>query len=544
MKFSEHWLRTFVDPPLDTRGLADALDDGRSRGRGRSSRPRRAFDGVVVGEVLSVEPHPDADRLSRLPGGRRAARRCTIVCGAPNVRAGMKVAAALIGAQLPGLAIEAAHVRGVESHGMLCSAQGARPDRRRRRPAGARRPMRRSARDVRDVLALDDPLLTLKLTPNRADCLSILGIAREVAAVTGAALECAAIGARRRRRSPTTLPVALDAPDACPRYCGRLVRGVNARRATPAWMVHAPRAQRHPLDQRDRRHHQLRDARARPAAARVRRRASSTAASSCASRARARSSTLLNGADAAARARLPRHRRRGEGRGARRHHGRRADRGRATRRATSSSKARSSRPRRSPASRARSASAPTRRTASSAASISRRRSARSSARRSSSRDLRRRAGPADRRARRRCPQREPVRLRLARAERLLGITLDAERAGDILRRLGFAVRGGASATSRVTPPSYRFDIAIEEDFVEEVARIHGYDKIPAAAPLAHASDAAAPGSAARAGRAARAARGPRLAGSRHLQLRRPALGSTISAATRRRSRSRIRSQAR
>src|SRR5688500_17228136 len=183
MKFSEKWLRTFVDPALDTRELAHALTfAGVEVEAIEPAAP--SFGHVVVGEVLTGEKHPSADRLSvcRVDVG---AAPLTIVCGAPNVRPGMKVPTALVGARLPGIEIKTAKVRGVESHGMLCSekelglsdeASGLMvlPD---DAPVGT---------SLRELLDLDDHIFTTKPTPNRGDCLSIVGIAREVAAVTGA----------------------------------------------------------------------------------------------------------------------------------------------------------------------------------------------------------------------------------------------------------------------------------------------------------------------------------------------------------------------
>src|SRR5690349_10284750 len=199
MKFSENWLRTFANPPIDIDALAHALTfAGLEVEAVEPVAP--AFDRVVVGEVLSVEKHPGADRLSVCQVNVGVAP-LTIVCGAPNVRAGMRVPAALVGAKLPEIEIKAAKVRGVESQGMLCSAKElglsadasglmALPD---DAPIGA---------NLREVLDLEDHLLTTKPTPNRGDCLSILGVAREVAAVTGAKLE-----------EPKVSPIAPLVPD-------------------------------------------------------------------------------------------------------------------------------------------------------------------------------------------------------------------------------------------------------------------------------------------------------------------------------------------
>ena len=238
MKFSEKWLRTFVDPPLlTTSALADLLTFGGIEIEGiHAVAP--AFARVVVGEVLSVEKHPDADRL-RVCQVKVAASSTelplTIVCGAPNVRAGMRVPVALVGAKLPGVEIKVAKVRGVESSGMLCSARelglsDAADGLLELSPTAA------VGISVRDTLDLDDAILDSKPTPNRGDCLSLRGIAREVSALCGAVVRLPAIVAVDAA-CDTRLDIALDAPAACPLYCGRLIRGVDATVPTPEWMV-------------------------------------------------------------------------------------------------------------------------------------------------------------------------------------------------------------------------------------------------------------------------------------------------------------------
>ncbi len=233
MKFSENWLRTFVNPPLSSRELADALTMGGIEVEFMEPAAP-LFDKVVVGEVLKVEKHPGADRLAVCEVDTGAAP-LTIVCGAPNVRPGIKVPAALVGARLPGMEIKAAKVRGVESHGMLCSARelGLSED------AAGLLILPQDAQtgaDIRKVLDLDDQLFTTKPTPNRGDCLSLLGMAREVAAITGAAITAVKCDPVEDELGEA-LDIKLEAPQACPRYCGRLVRGVNARARTPQWMV-------------------------------------------------------------------------------------------------------------------------------------------------------------------------------------------------------------------------------------------------------------------------------------------------------------------
>ena len=240
MQLSESWLRAFVDPPLTTEQLAHELT---MRGlEVEDVRPvAPPFTGIVVGEVLDVVKHPDADRLSvcRVRVGPEAP--LTIVCGAPNVAAGIRVPCALVGAVLPPakdgdapFVIRSAKMRGVASEGMLCSARELKLSEDHAGllilPTDAPVGM-----PLRDVLDLDDHVFTLKLTPNKGDCLSVLGVAREIAALSGRTLVTPSYAAV----PPTcdeTLPVTIDAPDLCGRFSGRVVRGLDARAATPAWM--------------------------------------------------------------------------------------------------------------------------------------------------------------------------------------------------------------------------------------------------------------------------------------------------------------------
>ncbi len=239
MQFSENWLRTLVDPKLATAELAHLLTmSGLEIEDCREVAP--PFSGVVVGEVLKVEKHPNADKLTVCQVDIGGAQPLNIVCGAPNVAQGMKVPCALVGARLPGSApdrpfeIKAATMRGVESRGMLCSARelGLSEDH-----SGLLK-LREDAligRDVREVLALDDRILTVKLTPNRPDCLSVLGVAREVAALTRAPLRPPQISAVPPR-SETTFPVKISAADGCGRFAGRVIRNVNAKASSPEWI--------------------------------------------------------------------------------------------------------------------------------------------------------------------------------------------------------------------------------------------------------------------------------------------------------------------
>ncbi|MEW5709157.1 MAG: phenylalanine--tRNA ligase subunit beta [Pseudomonadota bacterium] len=233
MKFSEHWLRSFVDPPLTSEELAEALTmAGLEVEALEPVAP--PFSGVVVGRVLAVEKHPGADRLSvcRVDAGGDP---LTIVCGAPNVRPGMKAPCALVGARLPESAIREMSVRGVVSQGMLCSARelGLSQEASGLMELPADAPV---GVDLREALDLDDRLFTLKLTPNRSDCLSVAGVAREVAAITATSLRLPEIEPVAASIEDA-LPVQVDAPDACPLYCGRVIRGVNPAAPTPDWMV-------------------------------------------------------------------------------------------------------------------------------------------------------------------------------------------------------------------------------------------------------------------------------------------------------------------
>ncbi len=241
MQFPESWLREFCDPPIATEQLADLLTmSGMEVEDLRPVAP--GFTQVVVAQVLEVERHPNADRLSVCRVDAGTGRTLVIVCGAPNVRRGMKVPCALVGAELPPpqdggepLRIERGLLRGVDSEGMLCSARElklsddhagllALPD---DAPVGA---------DVREFLKLDDMLFTLKLTPNLAHCLSVYGIAREVSALTGAPLRTPRIEPAPVRHGDK-LRVTVEAPDLCGRFSGRIIRDVNTKAVPPAWLV-------------------------------------------------------------------------------------------------------------------------------------------------------------------------------------------------------------------------------------------------------------------------------------------------------------------
>lgn len=234
MKFSESWLRSFVDPACSGDEFTHLLTmAGLEVEEEETVAP--AFDKVVVGQVLEVGKHPDADRLNVCRVDVGCGEVLQIVCGAPNAAAGIKVPCALPGAELPGgFRIKVAKVRGVESSGMLCSAKelGIAEEAAGLLLLNSAAPI---GDDIRRHLDLDDRLLTLKLTPNRADCLSLEGVAREVAALTGTPARFTEV-AEVEVTIPTTRAVVLDAPEACPRYCGRVIAGVDANAATPLWM--------------------------------------------------------------------------------------------------------------------------------------------------------------------------------------------------------------------------------------------------------------------------------------------------------------------
>jgi len=479
MKFSERWLRTLCDPPLSRDALCETLTmAGLEVEDVAPAAP--PFDRVVVARIESVARHPNADRLSVCTVDAGGAEKLQIVCGAPNAAAGMLVPCALEGATLPGgLAIKRATMRGVESRGMLCSAKelGLSDDAAGLMPLDT---VAAPGTDLRAALALDDAVLTLKLTPNRADCLSLAGIARELAAATGAPLALPEVVPVPVTAAPTR-PVRVEDHAACPRFVARLIDGIDATAPTPAWMKE--RLERsgirsisavvditnyvmlelgQPLHAYDDR---LLDGAVVVRFARD-----------------GETLTLLNGQVLKLEADLllvcdekkplglagimggehsgiatdttrvylegafwnpaviqGKMKRLGFVSDA----GYRFERGvdfagcaRAVERATAL-----------------------------IIDVCGGRAA----------PLTDAAGPL--------PRRDPVRVRAARVTRILGIPLDDDVIAAAFTRLGFAfMREGHDFV--VTPPSYRFDLAIEEDFVEEVARMYGYDRIPAT-PAAH-----------------------------------------------------------
>ena len=218
----ESWLRSFCNPKLPGEELARRLTMAGVEVEAYAALGSRIDGAVVVGEVLAVEKHPHADKLTVCTVGT-GKQKLQVVCGAPNVRVGMKAPLAAIGVK---------EIRGVQSHGMLCSARdlGLSEDH-----SGLLEIEGKPGSDARAALGLDDHVLTLKLTPNRPDCLSILGVAREVSALTGVALRFPEIKPIAPE-SKATHPVRITHPEGCGRFAGRVIRDVDPSRQSPAWM--------------------------------------------------------------------------------------------------------------------------------------------------------------------------------------------------------------------------------------------------------------------------------------------------------------------
>ncbi len=234
MKFSEAWLREWVNPAVSTEALLEQLTmAGLEVDSVEPAAP--AFENVVVAEVLSVDPHPDADRLrvTRVEAGE--AEPLTIVTNVADIAVGEKVAVAKVGCVLPdGMKIKRAKLRGVESFGMFCSmgTLGLEEESEGLERLAVDAPV---GADIREYMGLDDQIIEVDLTPNRGDCLSIAGVAREVGvinhtAVTPLSIEPVAVTSER------TFPVIVENGEGCPRYLGRVIEGVNPAAETPLWM--------------------------------------------------------------------------------------------------------------------------------------------------------------------------------------------------------------------------------------------------------------------------------------------------------------------
>lgn len=233
MKISEQWLREWVDPALTTAELAHQMTMAGLEVE--AVEPvAGGFSGVVVAAILRAEPHPDADKL-RVCEVDDGSGSVTIVCGAPNARPGLKAPLATVGGVLPGgLEIKRAKLRGVESQGMLCAEQelGLSDAAEGLMELAADAPV---GADLRDYLGLDDTVLDIGLTPNRADCLGLRGIAREVGLLNGLPVR-APDSAPVPAQGDARFPVALADPEGCPRYVGRVIRGVDITRPSPLWL--------------------------------------------------------------------------------------------------------------------------------------------------------------------------------------------------------------------------------------------------------------------------------------------------------------------
>jgi phenylalanyl-tRNA synthetase beta chain len=234
MKFSELWLREWVNPAISSEALSDQITmaglevDGVDPVSG-------AFNGVVVGEVVECGQHPNADKLRVTKVNVGGDRLLDIVCGAPNCRQGLKVAVATVGAVLPGdFKIKAAKLRGEPSEGMLCSFSelGISEDHDGIIELPLDAPV---GTDIREFLKLDDTIIEISVTPNRADCLGILGVARDVAVINQLPLIEPDINPIQATVD-ATISIDVQAPQACPRYLGRVVKGINVKAATPLWM--------------------------------------------------------------------------------------------------------------------------------------------------------------------------------------------------------------------------------------------------------------------------------------------------------------------
>jgi phenylalanyl-tRNA synthetase beta chain len=240
MQFPESWLREFCNPSLTTQQLADTLTmAGLEVEELEPVAP--PFTKIVIGEIKEAVQHPNADRLRVCQVDVGQGALLNIVCGAPNARVGIRVPCAMVGAELPPgedgkpFVIKVGKLRGVESQGMLCSAKELKiaDDHGGLLELPADAPL---GQDIRQYLNLDDTLMTLKLTPNLAHCLSVYGIAREVSALTGAPLKAPTFPAVATQISDK-LAVKVQATDLCGRFSGRVVKGVNTKAQTPQWMV-------------------------------------------------------------------------------------------------------------------------------------------------------------------------------------------------------------------------------------------------------------------------------------------------------------------
>ncbi|MGM0615271.1 MAG: phenylalanine--tRNA ligase subunit beta, partial [Pseudomonadota bacterium] len=236
MKFSEQWLREWVSPQLDTQAIADQITMAGLEVDAVEA-VAAVFTGVVVAEVVAKDKHPDADKLNVCLVNDGSPEPVQVVCGAPNVAVGQKVPFAQVGGVLPGdFKIKKAKLRGVESRGMICSESELGLVEETSPGIFVLSEDAPTGEPLRTYMGLDDHTIEVDLTPNRGDCLSLKGLAREVGVlnqldVTGPEIAPVEAG------FDETFPVSVEAPTLCPRYLGRLIRGVDVSAQTPLWMV-------------------------------------------------------------------------------------------------------------------------------------------------------------------------------------------------------------------------------------------------------------------------------------------------------------------
>jgi phenylalanyl-tRNA synthetase beta chain len=484
MQFPESWLREFCNPPLTTQQLAETLTMGGLEVEDlRPAAP--PFSRVVVGEIKEAVQHPDADRLRVCKVDAGEGALLNIVCGAPNARAGIKIPCALVGAELPPGAdgkpflIKQSKLRGVESQGMLCSARELQlsEDHGGLLELAADAPV---GKDVREVLKLDDTLFTLKLTPNLAHALSVYGVARELSALTGAPLKQPKFEPVKPAHD-AKLKVKVSAPDLCGRFSGRIVRNVDTKAKTPQWMVDrlARCGQRsvtalvdisnyvmfefgrpsHIFDY-DKIHGALDVRWGKPGEALKLLNGNTVTVDEnvgvIADDAQVESLAGIMGGDATAVSDDTRNvyveaafwwPQAIQGRSRRYNFS--TDAGHRFERGVDPSQ-----------------------TVEHIEHITR-----------LIIDIcGGEAGPMDDQVLR-VPERKPVTLRVARAAKVIGMPLTASQCKEALERLGLDVKASGDALT-IAPPPYRFDLAIEEDLIEEVVRIIGYDHLPTTPPLA------------------------------------------------------------
>ena len=234
MNISTRWLREWVNPDVSDLKLSEKLTmAGLEVDRIAPVAP--PFEGLVVGHVVSCGKHPNADKLSLCEVDIGAGENLQIICGAPNVRQDLKVAVATVGSVLPNkLKIKRAKLRGVESNGMLCSESeiGISDSHEGIIELDSKAKI---GDDVREVLDLDDQIIELDITPNRGDCFSVLGVARE--ACVNYNLSLPALNYKADQKGSRSFKSSVSNPKECPKYLTRVIEGVDNNASTPEWMA-------------------------------------------------------------------------------------------------------------------------------------------------------------------------------------------------------------------------------------------------------------------------------------------------------------------